>query len=188
MADHVSTSFLPLFDRLTTPGQAPARHYVDGTLFYQSVQHELQRLLSCRSRLPLDRFLAEAADVLDYGIPDSTALTMASVDDRARLAKAIQRAITVFEPRLRDVTVDIAPGPENGMDALVYINAARQGAPGARRAAFAMTTRGQLHGGSIDAGYGRHAVHGVPGGIDAARVEHDRHATPRLSHQEPRDA
>jgi type VI secretion system protein ImpF len=145
MAETPSKPFQPLFDRLTVPGQVSARPYGDATLLKQSVRVELERLLSCRSRLPLDRFLAEAADVLDYGIPDSTALTMASVHDRASLAKAIQRAITLFEPRLRDVTVDIAPATENGVDARVFIDAALHGAPGAHRTAFTMTTRGQAY-------------------------------------------
>jgi len=181
MADTSSTPFQPLFDRLTAPGQASARPYVDLGRLKQSVQVELQRLLSCRSRLPFDRYLAEAADVLDYGIPDSTALTMASVHDRIRLAQAIQRAITVFEPRLRDVTVEITPTAENGVDALVYIDAALQGGPGARRTAFVMPSRGQAHAGDD-------TDHDAVATVDARRVGPERPSNASVPHQEARDA
>ncbi|MCP1118043.1 type VI secretion system baseplate subunit TssE [Robbsia andropogonis] len=135
---------LPLFDRLALPAHAATRPHVADTFLKQSILHELQRLLSSRSRLPFDVFVSEAADLLDYGIPDSSAMTMASIHDRAMLAKAIRHAISVFEPRLHDVTVEITPTPERGADARVRIEGMLWGQRAQQRTTFAMSTSGHI--------------------------------------------
>jgi len=43
--------------------------------------------------------------VLDYGVPDFTALSALSGDDRVKLSAAVAQSISAFEPRLRDVRV-----------------------------------------------------------------------------------
>jgi type VI secretion system protein ImpF len=86
----------------------------------ESVRRELARLLNTRSTAPLDavRGSGEEMSVLDYGVPDFSSLSALSGDDRNRLAAAVARAITAFEPRLRDVRV-LAEGLRSNDRALI---------------------------------------------------------------------
>ena len=46
-----------------------------------------------------------ARSVYNYGLPDLNALSWESSRDRARLARAVQESLHVFEPRLRGIKV-----------------------------------------------------------------------------------
>lgn len=101
-----------LFERLVGPprqggrdgeeGARPRRVHETPSL-KESVRRELARLLNTRSTAPIDG--GGEMSVLDYGVPDFSPLSALSGDDRARLARAVARAIEAFEPRLRDVRV-----------------------------------------------------------------------------------
>ncbi|HYY97116.1 MAG TPA: type VI secretion system baseplate subunit TssE, partial [Pyrinomonadaceae bacterium] len=69
----------------------------------ESVRRELARLLNTRSTAGLDA--RGEMSVLDYGVPDFTALSALSGDDRLKLSAAVAQSIAAFEPRLRDVRV-----------------------------------------------------------------------------------
>lgn len=107
---------VPLFDRLIDhePGirkdARPLRVYERRDLL-ASVARDLHRLLNCRcpSFAAMD---AAKATVLSYGIPDFSAMCAASVSDRRLLAETLRAAITAFEPRLLNVTIQFTAGQE----------------------------------------------------------------------------
>lgn len=83
-------------------------------LLRASIRRELARLLDTRRAISVECALEEdaaAMTVLDYGIPDPTALSPRNMTDRAMLAAALVKAVQVFEPRLRDPQVVVEPDP-----------------------------------------------------------------------------
>lgn len=99
-----------LFERLAggdppaaREGARPFRVHETAAL-KESVRRELVRLLNTRSSAGMDARGGEMS-VLDYGVPDFTALSALSGDDRAKLAASVAQVIAAFEPRLRDVRV-----------------------------------------------------------------------------------
>lgn len=124
MPDASPTSFVPLFDRLSVPpGQATARMSMDGDQVRTSIRDELLQLFATRLPCAFGAFFAHDHGVLDYGIPDSSAMSMDAIEDRRRLEAALALAIARFEPRLSEVSVSVAPSAERGADALVRIDA-----------------------------------------------------------------
>lgn len=94
-----------LFDRLvdTEPGAAPGRtsgHTISRAELQLSVAREIASLLNTRIDPAIDAIEPRERTVLDYGLPDFTALAAASNSDTTKLAIAAQRAILAFEPRL----------------------------------------------------------------------------------------
>ena len=51
--------------------------------------------------------------ILTYGLPDFTSFNLAATDDRMRVRRCLEDAITNFEPRLRRVRVSIEPPREH---------------------------------------------------------------------------
>lgn len=80
----------------------------------QSVKRDLEWLLNTRqanTQLPPD--LKEVnSSVIAYGLPDFTTVGIKSAPDQNRLRRAIEGAISTFEPRLQDVRVTIEPVQE----------------------------------------------------------------------------
>jgi type VI secretion system protein ImpF len=109
---------VPLFDRLVggspespiTPAYSrvlPARALRDSVLL------DVSRLLNTRCGLRgALRELAKGT-VLDYGLPDFSALSAASEGDLKFLAQSIASQITAYEPRLRNVSVVLLPHASN---------------------------------------------------------------------------
>ncbi len=96
----------PLFDRLRiakSPNEPQPLLAMDLPELRESVRLELVRLFNVRSRTPEERYAEGELTVVDYGVPDFTAFSPQSGDDRARLAQGLARAVTAFEPRLRAV-------------------------------------------------------------------------------------
>ena len=89
--------------RAEEAGARPFRVH-EGAELKESVGRELRRLLNTRSNVPLDSRGGEMS-VLNYGLPDFSSLSALSGDDRNQLSALVARAITAFEPRLRDVRV-----------------------------------------------------------------------------------
>jgi type VI secretion system protein ImpF len=76
-------------------------------LLRASVRRDLEWLLNTR-RTPLaadEGYPQVAKSVYNYGLPDLNALNWESSRDRTRLARAVQEALNVFEPRLRGIQV-----------------------------------------------------------------------------------
>ena len=118
-----------LFDRLTDldpwagEERRPLRTFGrDGLL--ESVRRELERLLNTRSSLPVDR-LEERDDltVLEYGIPDLSAFSAGEPEDQKRLAGVVTRAVSAFEPRLRDVRTVFERLDETGREVQLRVDA-----------------------------------------------------------------
>lgn len=105
----------PLFDRLvdSNPFEREARplRTLDRAGLKQSVRRELELLFNTRSSTPGPPF-----SVVDYGIPDFGTFSPRNPDDRNRLADVLRRAATVFEPRLQEVRVYVAPIDNDAMN------------------------------------------------------------------------
>ena len=102
----------PLFDRLSLKGSvSSAGQSTESRLMdiEASIYRELQSLTSSRSRLSIEQFLkVPRLTVLDWGLPDLTALTAERSEDRNLCARVVVRAVEAFEPRLSKPTVEIA--------------------------------------------------------------------------------
>ena len=96
---------LPLLERLDARGHGDV---LDAAGLRASIARELGRLLNARSVPAPGRQLS----VIDYGLPDPSALYAANAEDRAALARAIVRAIAAFEPRLLAPRVEVLPDPD----------------------------------------------------------------------------
>jgi type VI secretion system protein ImpF len=84
-------------------------------LLKQSVKRDLEWLLNTRQVAEaLPAGLEEVNQSLAaYGLPDFTVLNVKSLEDQYRLQRALERAISIFEPRLEDVVVTLMPVTEN---------------------------------------------------------------------------
>jgi type VI secretion system protein ImpF len=74
-----------------------------------SVRRELERLLNTRCSIPLHQLGEEERSVVNYGIPDFSSLSPHNADDHALIASIVGQTITAFEPRLRQVRVEVGP-------------------------------------------------------------------------------
>jgi type VI secretion system protein ImpF len=76
----------------------------------KSIARDLEALLNTRREtledLPAD-FTEVSRSLVTYGLPDLTSLSLQGVDDRARIRRALEEAIAMFEPRLERVQVTL---------------------------------------------------------------------------------
>ena len=104
---HILPSVL---DRLLdgTSEAAPANQYYGVRDLKRVVGRDLEALLNTRQET-LDQlpsgFTETSRSILTYGLPDFSALTLGSQDDRNHVRHTLERAITTFEPRLDRVRV-----------------------------------------------------------------------------------
>lgn len=94
-----------------------------------SVGHELDRLLNTRCAASLEQLASRPRSVLDYGLPDYSALHTADLKHRHQLAELVRATIVAFEPRLREVQVEVMPDA-NSRQALEVAVSARLVAAG----------------------------------------------------------
>ena len=85
-----------------------------------SVRRELGRLLNTRCSIPLHRLGEEERSVVNYGIPDFSSLSPHNADDHALIASIVGQTIAAFEPRLRQVRVEV--GPASGAESALGLN------------------------------------------------------------------
>jgi type VI secretion system protein ImpF len=80
------------------------------------VRRDLEWLLNTRRIAdPPDEGLKELnKSVYTYGLPDLSALTMASTTDRNRLVRQVLGTINMFEPRLMNVRLVLVETPDAG--------------------------------------------------------------------------
>ena len=69
----------------------------------------MERLLNTRCSIPLHQIGDEERSVINYGIPDFSSLSPHNADDHALIASIVAQTITAFEPRLRQVRVEVGP-------------------------------------------------------------------------------
>ncbi len=110
MSTLVWASHASLFDRLCAPPSvAPSPHRLQEDDLRASLARDLERLLNTRNGLTVEQARTREACVLSYGLPDVQALDLRVDGGLQVLAEVVQRAITQFEPRLRDVAVQAQP-------------------------------------------------------------------------------
>ena len=85
-----------------------------------SVKRELERLLNTRCSIPLHQLSAEERSVVNYGIPDFSSLSPHNADDHALIANIVGQTISAFEPRLRQVRVEV--GPAFAAESALWLN------------------------------------------------------------------
>lgn len=81
-----------------------------------ALRRDLEWLLNTRS-FPEeieDELEETSASVFTYGLPDFSSLAAGSKQTKARLERALQRVLDVFEPRLINVTVKAVDGDDKG--------------------------------------------------------------------------
>jgi type VI secretion system protein ImpF len=103
---------IPLFDRFGGPLFDPDMALPPAQALQLSLRRDLTRLFNVRNRLTVDEFLSGAPTSLDYGLPDTLHLSAQSATDLQRWQQVVVRAITLYEPRLRHVTVKVAPSAD----------------------------------------------------------------------------
>lgn len=97
---------------------------LDGAGLQQSLQHDLERLFNVRNGLSIEQYLGDAPTSLNYGLPDTLALSVQNSLDLRRWELVVARAIALYEPRLSLVRVVVAPDRGNPTVARVNIGGA----------------------------------------------------------------
>lgn len=75
-------------------------------VFVESIIRNLENIFNTRSQTPAELYDANELTVLDFGMPDFGNYSPENIDDRTLLARRVKKAITSFEPRLTDVSID----------------------------------------------------------------------------------
>lgn len=85
-------------------------------LLKSSVRRDLEWLLNSRriADAPDEGYKELNRSVYTYGLPDMSALTMASTTDRNRLVRSILASINLYEPRLTNVRLVVVETPDAG--------------------------------------------------------------------------
>jgi type VI secretion system protein ImpF len=106
-----------------------------------SVRRDLEWLLNAR-RNPVEA-PASAKElrrsVYSYGLPDSTGIALRSQEERSRLARAVEAAISAFEPRLINVRVTVPPAAVGAKVVHFQIEAVLRTEPAPERVFFDST-------------------------------------------------
>ncbi len=91
--------------------EAPKSHSKSLADLKQSVKRDLEWLLNTRHNgIEIPETLEEVNQSLAvYGLPDLTSLSARNPNEQNRLAKALETALRVFEPRFINVKVSLEP-------------------------------------------------------------------------------
>jgi type VI secretion system protein ImpF len=107
---------LPVLDRLLDyepeiTSEPPSSRSKSLRLFKQAVKRDLEWLLNSRQVAGgISPDLEEVANsVAAYGLPDFTTASADNPEDRNKMRRVIEETISIFEPRLRDVSVTVEP-------------------------------------------------------------------------------
>jgi type VI secretion system protein ImpF len=93
--------------------------------FRRAVQRDLDDLLNSRNSTAgfAPHFEEIARSVLGYGLPDFSAINLKSPHGQARIRQAMETAIRVFEPRLKDVVATLYPPSSNDRSLRLHVEA-----------------------------------------------------------------
>lgn len=80
---------------------------LDRNALRAAVRRDLGWLLNTRTPLPTDEFDQRELTVTEYGIPDFGGFSPENERHLKRMARRVAQAITAYEPRLRDVEVEL---------------------------------------------------------------------------------
>lgn len=98
-----------VLDRLTQVEDWPSTRSQSLRFFRDAIRRDLEWLLNTR-KPPLPQLASRAAardSVINFGLPDISALGLRSASDQRSLRSAIENCLRVFEPRLSDVRVTL---------------------------------------------------------------------------------
>lgn len=98
-----------VLDRLSEDGDSADPTY-SVAQFKRVVARDLENLLNTRQELlqPEDDDYPEVNhSILRYGLPDFSALNIASASDRNQVRRAVDTALATFEPRIERVRVSV---------------------------------------------------------------------------------
>jgi type VI secretion system protein ImpF len=99
-----------ILDRLLDDEPEEKQEQLDS--HFRNLQRDLEALLNTRQEaleeLPPE-FTEVRRSLVTYGLPDFTTFTLLSANDRNRIRRALEQAITTFEPRLERVRVILEP-------------------------------------------------------------------------------
>jgi type VI secretion system protein ImpF len=101
-----------LLDRLMAAEDWPTTRAQSLRYFKDALKRDLEWLLNTRQP-PLDEisdYPMAATSVINYGLPDITALGLSSASDHRRLRLAIEACLRNYEPRLSNVHVTLEGG------------------------------------------------------------------------------
>jgi type VI secretion system protein ImpF len=114
-----TTVTIPVLDRLIdlepgTQTENPPSRSQSERLLKRAVRRDLEWLLNTRriSDLPDEGLKEVNRSGYVYGLPDLSALTMATSGDRNKLLRQIQAAINLFEPRLANIRLTWVENPD----------------------------------------------------------------------------
>lgn len=98
-----------VLDRLMTLDDWPSTRMHSVQYFRDAIKRDLEWLLNTRQPgiEALERYPLAKASMVNYGLPDISALGLASASDHRRLRLAIQTCLKNFEPRLMNIEVTI---------------------------------------------------------------------------------
>ena len=107
----------PQFQREARPLRTLTRDEIKASLL-----RDLTWLFNSRTSHPHHFFDERDLTVIDFGIPDFGDYSPQNPEDRVLLAQRLKRAISAFEPRLKKVTVTVAPDPVNEKTLQVHLD------------------------------------------------------------------
>jgi len=90
-----------------SPEEFPPLRVLDLAALKESVRSELERVLN--TRCAAHRLEGQALTILDYGVPDISALRPQNAGDRQRLTQLLAQTVAAFEPRLHQVRIRVEP-------------------------------------------------------------------------------
>lgn len=102
-----------LVDRLTDDARTPAALRVEGMgekeRYIASVARDLEWLLNTlrTPNIDFDAFEELPRSVYAYGLPDLTSINRDNTDAKRQLLRNVEEVIDRFEPRLRDVRIEL---------------------------------------------------------------------------------
>lgn len=110
------------------PAARSGVHLTPAEALQLSLRLDLVRLFNARNGLTIAQFLGGGPTALDYGLPDTQALSPHSRADLQCWERVITRAILLYEPRLRQVQVSVTQDGARPATARVAISASAAGA------------------------------------------------------------
>ena len=101
---------------------APVSRAQSVRLLKLSLRRDLEWLLNSRriAEPAPESFVELNQSLYHYGLPDFSALSIASPRDRNYLLRELEHSIATFEPRLKDVRVTLVDSPLEGTRALRF--------------------------------------------------------------------
>jgi type VI secretion system protein ImpF len=98
-----------LLDRLLTVDDWPVTRTQSIRYFREALKRDLEWLLNTRqSPIPeIDAYPLARNSMLNFGLPDISAMGLSSASDHRRLRQALEQCLKNFEPRLQNVEITI---------------------------------------------------------------------------------